>query len=177
MVLATDNLRYPIGLFPVPASVSGNDRNEAIATLAALPRQLRDAAGTMTEEQLDTPYRDGGWRVRQLVHHIADSHMNALIRVKLALTEDWPNIKAYEEKAWAELADSNAPVEWSLDLIEKVHGRWVMLLRSLDEAQWQRGFVHPERGRSNLEHATLMYQWHSKHHLAHIATLRARMNW
>ena len=173
----SEDLRYPIGGFRHPASMSEADLDEAIATLAALPGQLRCAVESMSEEQVDTPYRDGGWTVRQLVHHIADSHANALIRVKLALTEDWPTIKAYDEKAWAELADSRAPVTWSLDLIEKVHARWVMLLESLDEAQWQRGFVHPERGRSTLEQATLLYQWHSKHHLAHIMNLRKRMQW
>jgi hypothetical protein len=177
MSVVGEDLRYPIGGFANPANVSTADRDDAIATLAALPGKLRDAVGTMSEEQVDTPYRDGGWTVRQLVHHIADSHANAFIRVKLALTEDWPTIKAYDEKAWAELADSKAPVAWSLDLIEKVHARWVMLLESLDEVQWQRGFVHPERGRSTIEQATLLYQWHSKHHLAHIVNLRKRMNW
>jgi hypothetical protein len=177
MSVVSEDLRYPIGGFASPASVSAADRIEAIATLAALPGQLRDAVGTMSEQQADTPYRDGGWTVRQLVHHIADSHANAFMRVKLALTEEWPTIKAYDEKAWAELADSKAPAAWSLDMIEKVHARWVVLLESLDEAQWKRGFVHPERGRSTLEQATLLYQWHSKHHLAHIVNLRKRMNW
>jgi len=177
MDVVSEDLRYPIGGFVCPANVPKAELDEAIATLAALPGQLRDVVGTMSETQVDTPYRDGGWTVRQLVHHIADSHMNALIRVKLALTEDWPTIKSYNEKAWAELADSKAPVAWSLNLIENAHARWVVLLQSLEEAQWQRGFLHPERGGSTLEQATLLYQWHSKHHLAHIVNLRKRMNW
>jgi hypothetical protein len=173
----SEDLRYPIGHFVAPQPISKQHVTDAIATLGALPGQLREAAGTMSEVQLDTPYREGGWTVRQLVHHIADSHMNAVIRVRLALTEDWPTIKAYNEKAWAELPDSKAPVEWSLDVIDRVHARWVMLLQSLHEAQWQCGFVHPERGPSSLEQATLLYQWHSKHHLAHIVNLRKRSNW
>ncbi len=173
----SEDLRYPIGQFPNPATVSVAERDDAIATLAGLPAQLRGAVATMSQEQLETPYREGGWTVRQVVHHVADSHMNAVIRVRLALTEDWPTIKAYNEKAWAELPDAKAPVEWSVDAIERVHARWVMLLESLDETQWQRGFVHPERGRSSLAQATLLYQWHSKHHLAHIVNLRTRSNW
>jgi uncharacterized damage-inducible protein DinB len=173
----SDELRYPIGQLIVPESITKAHLREAVATLAALPGRLRDATSELSAGQLDTPYREGGWTVRQVVHHVADSHMNAVIRVRLALTEDWPTIKAYDEKAWAELPDSKAPADWSLDVIERVHGRWVMLLESLNEAQWKRGFVHPERGPSNLELATLLYQWHSKHHLAHIVNLRTRSNW
>jgi hypothetical protein len=169
--------RYPIGRFETPATITATDREDAIATIAGLPSRLRETTQNFSETQFDTPYREGGWTVRQLVHHVADSHMNALIRVHLALTEDWPTIKPYKEAAWAELRDYTAPVECSLAIIENLHTRWAMLLRSLDEAQWKRGFVHPERGRSNLEAATLLYEWHSKHHLAHITELRRREGW
>jgi hypothetical protein len=115
--------------------------------------------------------------VRQLAHHIADSHMNAFIRVRLALTEDWPTIKPYDEQAWATLHDSAAPVEWSLELVESLHARWVMLLQSLTDEQWQRGYRHPENGPMSVEVATLMYAWHSRHHVAHITHLRAAGGW
>lgn len=173
----TEDLRYPIGHLVLPEPITRDHVSAAIETLAETPKLLREAVEPMTPEQLNTPYRDGGWTVQQLVHHIADSHANASIRIRLGLTEDWPTIKAYDEKAWSELGDADAPVEWSLRIIENTHARWVLLLRSLDEAQWKRGFVHPERGRSNLKQATLLYQWHAKHHLAHVVNLRQRMGW
>ena len=173
---ATDP-RYPIGQFLAPAEISSADLDEAVATIAGLPVLLRDATVTLSEEQLNTPYREGGWTVRQLVHHIADSHMNASIRIHLALTEDWPTIKPYEEAAWAKLSSYDAPIAHSLGILEGLHARWALLLRSLDEKQWLRGFVHPERGRSNLKEATLLYQWHSRHHLAHIIKLKRREDW
>lgn len=169
--------RYPIGKFAKPESISPDDRKRAIAVIAGTPALLREATRGFSETQFDTPYREGGWTVRQLIHHIADSHMNALIRVHLALTEDWPTIKPYKEADWAELSDSKAPAEWSLNIIENLHARWAMQLNSLDETQWQRGFNHPERGASTLEVATLLYEWHSKHHLAHITELKRRENW
>ena len=169
--------RYPIGKFAKPGTITPDERNGAIASLAELPEQLRNAVNGLDAAQLDTPYRDGGWTLRQVVHHVADSHMNSFIRIRLALTEDWPVIKTYEEAAWATLHDSTAPVEWSLELIESLHARWVMLLQSLDEAQWQRGFRHPESGPSTVERAALMYAWHSRHHLAHITHLRAAKGW
>ncbi len=171
------DLRYPIGRFRQPESISSDDRISAIAELAELPGQLFNAVHGFSPEQLNTPYRHGGWTVRQLVHHIADSHMNAVIRVKLALTEDWPTIKPYDENAWAALHDTAAPVEWSLDLIESLHARWVMLLQSLDDGQWARGFRHPERGPMTVEQATVLYAWHSRHHAAHIQHLRQREQW
>lgn len=172
-----EDLQYPVGTY-VPASpVTQDDVNDAIATLAELPGQLRNAVDELSFEQLNTAYRVGGWTPRQIVHHVADSHMNAFLRVRLALTEDWPTIKPYDQAAWAELHDSLAPVEWSLELIESLHARWVMLLQSLTEAQWKRGFVHPERGRTTVEEATLQYAWHSRHHLAHITHLRMREKW
>jgi uncharacterized damage-inducible protein DinB len=169
--------RYPIGKFERPESISPEERLNAIATLAELPEQLRNAVEGLGSAQLNTPYREGGWTVRQLVHHIADSHMNAFIRVRLALTEDWPVIKPYDEQAWATLHDSIAPVEWSLELIESLHARWVMLLQSLTEEQWMRGFRHPESGENRLDLVTLNYAWHSRHHVAHITHVRVSEEW
>jgi hypothetical protein len=170
--------RYPIGRFKRPENISQQDRMEAIAAIAAMPGLLKAAVHGLDREQLDTPYRDGGWTVRQLVHHIADSHMNAFVRVRLALTEDWPTIKPYDEKAWAMLRDSTgAPVGWSLDLIENLHARWVMVLDSLTDEQWARGMNHPENGPVTIESTTLLYAWHSKHHVAHITQLREQKGW
>ncbi len=170
--------RYPVGSFVPPEVVSTEERISAIGALAELPSDLYNAVQGLSPEQLNTPYREGGWTVKQLVHHIADSHMNAVVRVKLALTENWPKIKPYDEKAWAHLHDSvAAPVEWSLELIESLHARWVMLLQSLDEGQWKRGFRHPERGEMTVETVTLLYAWHSRHHTAHIMHLRRRERW
>jgi hypothetical protein len=169
--------RFPVGRFVRPQHVTSEDRAEAIVILAEMPTELRKATNSLDAEQVDTPYRDGGWTVRQLVHHIADSHMNAVLRVRLALTEDWPTIKPYDEKAWAVLPDSKAPVEWSLELIDSLHARWVMLLESLDEDQWQRGFNHPERGPATIEITTLLYAWHARHHVAHITHLRDKKGW
>ena len=129
------------------------------------------------ETDLSVPYRQGGWTVKQLVHHIADSHMNAFIRIRLALTEDWPLVPDYNQDAWAALADSNAPVEWSLELIESLHARWGMLLRSLSDAHFQRGFKHAERGPMTIEFTALLYAWHGRHHLAHITRLRVAQAW
>jgi uncharacterized damage-inducible protein DinB len=169
--------RFPIGKFFAPDPITPDDVSAAIATIAELPSELRNAVQGLNFEQLNTPYRDGGWTVRQLVHHIADSHMNAVIRIRLALTEDWPTIKPYDEKAWATLHDSAAPIEWSLELIEALHARWVMLLQSLQSDQWQRGFKHPEAGPQTVARSTLTYAWHSLHHVAHINHLRAAKGW
>ncbi len=169
--------RNPIGPFQRPDPITSDDRLAAIANLADLPTHLRNAIHDLDHNELATPYRDGGWTVRQLVHHIADSHLNAFLRLKLALTEDWPTVTDYDEKSWATLHDSAAPVEWSLNLIEALHARWVMLLQSLDEQQWQRGFRHPERGPMSIELATCLYAWHSRHHTAHITSLRQREGW
>ena len=172
-----DDLRFPIGRFSPPAMSLPGVRAAHIHTLRLLPERLRTATKDLTDHQLDTPYRDGGWTVRQVVHHIADSHMNSVMRVRLALTEDWPTVVAYDEKAWAMLHDYAGPVEWSLELIESLHARWVMLLQSLTPAQWKRGFVHPEQGRKTVEETIVMYAWHSRHHLAHITHLRSRQKW
>jgi uncharacterized damage-inducible protein DinB len=169
--------RFPVGNFVPPEHVTAEERIHAIATLAEMPSELRNAVDDLDPEQLDTPYRDGGWTVRQVVHHVADSHMNAVIRVRLALTEDWPAVLPYDEKAWAKLHDYTGPVEWSLELVESTHARWVMLLQSLTGEQWQRGFKHPKLGSMTVEIATLLYAWHSRHHVAHITHLRAREDW
>jgi len=173
-----DDLRYPIGKFISPASFSADIRDKEIQVLRELPEKLASAVAGLSGAQIDTPYREGGWTVRQVVHHVADSHANSYVRFKLALTEDWPTIKPYDEAAWANLADSRrmelAP---SLAFLSSLHARWVALLECLSEADFQRGFNHPERGRQNLATALALYAWHSRHHTAHIANLRARMGW
>jgi len=172
-----DELRYPIGRFTAPASNTAEVRAENIETLRLLPQRLRTAVNGLDDTQLDTPYREGGWTLRQVVHHVADSHANSYIRFKLALTEDWPTIKPYDEAAWAKLADSRLPVEVSLALIEALHRRWIALLESLTEEDFQRGYNHPQMGRQSLSTALALYDWHSRHHTAHITTLRARQGW
>jgi DinB superfamily len=171
------DFRYPIGDFTPPATISRQARRAAIVTLEELPAKLREAVRDLDAVQLDTPYREGGWTARKVVHHVGDSHMTAFHRVRRALTEDWPTVAGYDEKAFAELGDSEAPVGWSLDLLEGVHARWVMLLQSLTDEQWQRGFKHLERGASTIDAATPLYAWHSLHHTAHITQLRIRKGW
>ena len=169
------DLRFPIGKFDPAAYAS---RVENIATLADLTANLRTAVDGLSDEQLDTPYRPEGWTLRQTVHHIADSHINTLVRFKLALTEDSPpTIKPYYEERWAELADSKLPVAVSLAIIEGVHTRLVEMLRSLSEAEFQKEFVHPETGPWTLEKAAALYAWHSRHHTAHITGTRERNGW
>ena len=170
------DLRYPIGRFTPPASDPAI-RSEHISTLRLLPGTLQAALSGLSHTQLDTPYRDGGWTLRQLVHHIADSHANAYVRTKLALTEDWPTIKPYDEAAWARLADSTLPIDGSMAMISALHERWVALLESLSEQDFQHGYNHPENGRQSLAIVLALYAWHSRHHTAHITSLRARMNW
>jgi uncharacterized damage-inducible protein DinB len=172
-----ENLRFPIGRFSMPASSLPGVRAAQIQTLRLLPERLRAAVAGLSDEQLDTPYREGGWTLRQVVHHIADSHAMAYARCKLALTEDWPTINPYNEKAWAQLADSKLPVGVSLALIEALHTRWAALLESLTEEEFQKGYNHPERGRQTLATALAMYDWHSRHHTAHITGLRTHQGW
>ncbi|HEY3740953.1 MAG TPA: bacillithiol transferase BstA [Bryobacteraceae bacterium] len=169
--------RYPIGKFHRPAEYTTDLRAEHLAELEHAPALMRKAASGLNDEQLDTPYRDGGWTVRQVVHHVPDSHMNSYIRFKWALTEDNPLIKAYHEDLWAELADSKAPIEGSLVLLERLHERWVRLLQSMDEAAWKRTFKHPENGDMALRMALALYAWHGRHHVAHVTALRERMGW
>lgn len=154
------------------------DRRKYVEQIAETPARLRAAIAGLSEQQLDTPYRPGGWTVRQVIHHVPDSHMNSYVRFRLALTEDQPVIKAYYEDRWAELPDARtAPVEVSLALLESLHRRWVALLDSLTEADWKRTFRHPELGPVSLEQNAALYAWHGRHHTAHITGLRARMQW
>lgn len=170
--------RYPIGRHLAPSAPTLAQRQSAVNEVALLPERLRDAVRGLTDEQLDTPYRDGGWTVRQLVHHVADSHLNAVARFRFALTEADPAIKPYDEGAWALLHDAaSAPVQPSLQLLEGLHVRWVALLRNLDEGQWARAYVHPENGRTTLNQAVLLYAWHGRHHTAHVTALRRAKGW
>jgi len=172
------DLRYPIGRFSPPESALSGIRAAHIQALRELPVHLQSAVAGLGDAQLDTPYREGGWTVRQVVHHVADSHANSYVRFKLALTQDWPTIKPYDEAAWANLADSRRmPVESSLALIAALHSRWVALLETLSEEDFLRGYVHPESGRQDLATALAIYAWHSRHHTAHITGLRARQGW
>lgn len=176
--MSQDKLRYPIGLFEEPAVVSSAQIEIWIEEIAGLPAALRGVIRRMTAEQLETPYRPEGWSVRQVVHHLADSHMNSLVRFKLALTEDRPTIKPYFEDRWAALADYDVvPIETSLRFIELLHERWVCLLRNLREADLQREFFHPESGLVRLDMNIGIYSWHGRHHLAHITGLVEREGW
>jgi uncharacterized damage-inducible protein DinB len=172
------DLRYPIGKFQRVANLTDDQRRAYIEEIAEAPGRLSAAVAGLKPEQLDTPYRPGGWTVRQVVHHLPDSHLNAFTRFKLALTEDEPTIKTYDEARWAELPDAKgAPIEPSLALLDSLHKRWVVLLRSLTFADWARRFRHPERGVMALEDTLAMYAWHGRHHVAHITSLRERNSW
>lgn len=169
--------RYPVGKFkPVPNADAGV-RRQSIADLSALPSRLRAAVEGLSDAQLDTPYRDGGWTVRQVVHHVADSHMNGLIRVKLALTEDSPTIKPYMEALWANLPDAKLPIELSLRIIDGVHARLDAIVAGMTDADYQKTFVHPEMGLVPLSTWVQLYGWHSRHHVGHITALRAGKAW
>ena len=172
------DLRYPIGLFKFEGSVTEDQRERFIDQIEGTPAKLRAAVEGLSPEQLDTPYRPGGWTVRQVVHHLPDSHLNSYTRFKLALTEDEPTIKPYYEDRWAELDDArNAPIEISLALLKSLHRRWVLLLRSLAPQDFARTFRHPELGVVSLDKNVSLYAWHGRHHVAHITSLRERMEW
>ncbi len=174
----TDDLRYPIGPFKMIDQISAAEREQFIEAIAATPAQLRAAVEGLSTEQLDTPYRPEGWTVRQVIHHVPDSHINSYCRFKLALTEDEPEIKPYDEARWAELSDSTAtPVEVSLALLENLHHRWVTLLRAMSEEDFRRAFRHPEIGLVRLDQNVSLYAWHGQHHTAQIVALRNRMGW
>lgn len=177
MPTLVDDLRYPVGPFRPTLTSSVEDRAAHIEVLRDLPDRLIEAVDGLEEAQLDTAYREGGWTLRQVVHHLADSHMNSYTRFKLALTEYEPVIKPYDEGAWAALPDSRLPVDVSLTLISALHGRWVALLESMTEKDFQKRFTHPERGVQNLATTLALYDWHSRHHTAHITGLRSRMGW
>ena len=173
-----DDPRYPVGKFEYDGPMSDEQRCAFLSELADAPAKLRAAVKDLSEGQLDTPYRPGGWTVRQVVHHVPDSHMNSYVRFKLALTEDEPTIKPYAEDKWAELADTKAtPVEVSLALLDSLHDRWVRLLRSLTPDDWKKTFRHPELGTMTLEKTLALYAWHGRHHVAHITELRKQMSW
>jgi hypothetical protein len=172
------DLRYPIGKFKFEESITEDQRQRFIDQIEGTPAELRVAVQGLSLEQLDTPYRPGGWTVRQVVHHLPDSHLNSYARFKLALTEDEPTIKPYYEERWAELDDArNAPIEISLTLLESLHRRWVLLLRSLAPQEFARTFKHPELGVVSLDKNINLYAWHGRHHVAHITSLRERMGW
>lgn len=171
--------RFPIGRFVAPARrLTSAERSEFIRSIDETPRRLRQVVDGLDESQLSTPYREGGWSVRQVVHHVPDSHLNSYIRFKLALTEEKPTIKPYDEAQWAELDDArNEDVDVSLLLLETLHRRWVRLLRSLDDASFARQLTHPDIGLIDLDHLLALYAWHGRHHVGHIAALRQKMGW
>lgn len=172
------DLRYPIGSFQPPTDATAANRTAWLREIEELPRILSEAVAGLNDEQLDTPYRPGGWTVRQVVHHLADSHLNSYQRYRLAVTEDSPLVNAFNEAAWAELADAKTlPVDVSLALLQSLHTRWVFLVRSLSEEQLTRTYKHPERGDMRLDATLGMYAWHGRHHVAHIRNLRDRERW
>jgi uncharacterized damage-inducible protein DinB len=175
---ATDTDRYPIGRAQIPASITAAQRDEYIREIEAAPAALRAAVAGLSDAQLDTPYREGGWTIRQVVHHVPDSHLNAYVRHKLALTEAQPTIKTYDESLWAEQAEARSgPIEMSLALLEAVHRRWLANLRGLPASAFARTFNHPDRGLMTIDQLLALYAWHGKHHAAHITGLRRKKGW
>lgn len=172
------DLSYPTGKFHWSGRATPTERAQRIEQIAACPREMRSAVAGLDDAQLDTPYRDGGWTVRQVVHHVPDSHINAYVRFKLALTEDKPTIKPYDQDAWAQLPDSRtAPIQMSLDLLERVHERWVLVLRAMQDKDFARLINHPESGVQLLDRVLARYAWHGRHHVAHVTSLRERRGW
>jgi uncharacterized damage-inducible protein DinB len=172
-----DDLRYPIGRFSGDRDSNPQKRASWIRDIRELPAHLREAVAGLSDAQLDTPYREGGWTVRQVVHHLADSHLNAYVRFKLALTESEPQIKPYDEKRWAELSDSTLDIGISLTLLDGLHARWSALLTAMTAEQMERTFLHPESGVQKLDRTLQTYAWHCRHHVAHITGLRQRNGW
>ena len=173
-----DDLRYPIGPFRFTPPATPETRRADIVSIAGLPARLREAVVDLDEQQLSTPYRPEGWTVRQLVHHVADSHINAYTRFRLAMTEEQPTVRPYDEKSWAQLEDAReAPIEISLTLLDRLHDRWVRLLDSLRPDDFARTVLHPENGVMSVDHLVQSYSWHGRHHVAHITSLRRRENW
>lgn len=178
MSTTLDDPRYPVGRFDRNALPGPADYARLTDEIAATPANLRAAVAGLDGAQLDTPYRDGGWTVRQVVHHVPDSHANAYFRFKLALTEQNPTIKTYDEKAWAELEDTRtAPIAVSLQLLDALHDRWVRILRAMSDEDFRRPLHHPEWGDIDLRLMLGLYAWHGRHHVAHITTLRSRRGW
>lgn len=172
-----DDLRYPIGRFRHDGDVTDHVFTEWVEDIESLPARLAAVVGAMPDEQLDTPYRSGGWTVRQVVHHLVDSHMNGFCRLKFSLVEETPEIKAYDEARWAELADHRLPVATSLSLLAHLHARWAAVLRSLTPEERSRAFTHPSDGRTVVERHAGLYAWHGRHHLAHVTGLIEREGW
>jgi hypothetical protein len=179
MTMTSVDPRYPIGKFQWSGGeATAKERAERIAEIAACPAGMRAAVEGLDDTKLDTPYRDGGWTVRQVVHHVPDSHMNAYVRFKLGLTEETPTIKPYEENSWAQLPDSRtAPIGMSLDILESVHARWVLVLRAVRDVDFARKINHPESGVQTLDRMLALYAWHGRHHIAHVTSLRERRGW
>jgi hypothetical protein len=175
--MAVEDSRFPLGPFNRDAVFTPQTRRAAVEAIAVLPQHVRAAVAGLTDPQLDTPYRSGGWTVRQLIHHVADSHANAFIRTKVALTELNPTVMKFEQDAFATLPDAHLDVAISLSMLEAVHARWTVVCRSLTDADWQRPFIHPELGRLMVETHIHLYAWHGQHHTAHIANLRKRSGW
>jgi len=171
------DLSYPIGEFRLPGTLTRDEQRDAIASIADTPNRLRDAVAGLSDDQLDTPFRPGGWTVRQLVHHIVDSHINGYVRLKLALTEDAPTIRPYNQVEWAQLPDSREPISVSLDMLDALHQRWVLLWNGLSPDDWSRPFHHPESGEMRVDELAALYAWHGAHHIAHITSLRQRKGW
>jgi uncharacterized damage-inducible protein DinB len=173
-----DDLRYPVGPYRKAANISAVEREGFVGEIAGTPGKLREAVRGLTDSQLDTPYREGGWTVRQVVHHLPDSHLNAYVRFKLALTEPDPLIRTYEESLWADLPEArSAPIKVSVDLLDALHARWVAGIRSLPASSFERRYRHPEMGLMSLNEQLAHYAWHGRHHVGHITALRRRMGW
>ncbi len=175
--IMTEDLRFPLGEFDKNIAVTPESRNKFIQTISDLPEKLEAATGDLSDEQLDTPYRPEGWTVRRTIHHVADSHLNAYTRFKLAMTEDAPTIRPYYEDRWAELADSEMPIDVSMKIIEGIHARWANLLHSMTDEDFKKRLIHPDSGEWTLEKMLGLYDWHSRHHTAHITKLRERKSW
>ncbi|MCU0453362.1 MAG: putative metal-dependent hydrolase [Bacteroidetes bacterium] len=176
--MSTLDPRYPVGKFAPKDTISQDERTALIRQIEEAPERLAQAVAGLTEIQLDTPYRDGGWTVRQVVHHLADSHMNAYIRFRLAVTEDNPTVKPYNEKRWSELIDSRtAPIDLSISIIEALHARWAMMLESFTSADFERRVQHPENGPMDVDRLLQLYAWHGRHHCAHVTELRRVKGW
>jgi len=170
--------RYPIGEFSYDGAITENQKARYLDDIEQTPARLRAAVQGLSDKQLDTPYREGGWTVRQVVHHVPDSHLNSYVRFKLALTEDEPTIRPYMENLWAELPEAKtAPIELSLVLLESLHKRWMLVLRAITPADWKRTYQHPGMGMMSLEKALASYSWHGRHHVAHVTSLREKMGW
>ena len=178
MASLADDIRYPVGRCEWSLEVTAEQKEQHIRDIAEMPAQLREAVAELAPQHLDIPYREGGWTIRQIVHHIPDSHMNSYVRFKLALTEDQPTIKPYDEARWAEMPEARAaPIEVSLDLIDKLHRRWVLMLEAMQESDFERSLHHPENGTLRLKSMLAGYAWHSRHHVAQIVATRHRCGW